>query len=279
MTGAAPVDAPSERPDELILRAWSAGFDRMAVLREGTDTARYLLAGERDELATLFWPVPRRLEAVSLWSRNSHPISGLVEESRPFASAVVPACIGGALLAHFVVLPRAPALGETATMLGVIAATFTLLGFVHKALIGASLRRQVARLDEDTALGIVLHALRRGMRRNPARMPRACEWIREGLARCARAKGPFTWPAFEVEQPLDGGRSWTAVFDSHDQYKDNVYYLVRLFQGEVRIDEFMVEIGTEWTGDDWTVPTFLPELTRRIAEVAATGKTNTAYRH
>ncbi|MBL9016078.1 MAG: hypothetical protein JNL83_17965 [Myxococcales bacterium] len=87
----------------------------------------------------------------------------------------------------------------------------------------------------------------------------------------------FTWPEFTVNQPLDGGRSWTAMFDSYDQYRENVYYLVRLFQGEVWIDEFMVEIGTEWTGDDWTVPTFLPELTRRISEVAATGKTNTPY--
>lgn len=272
--------ATCEQPDELIQLAWNAGFDRKLVLREGTDAARYLLAGERDELSTLFWPVPRRLEAVSLWSGNSRPAAGVPEELRPFASAVVPACIAGGLLAHFVVLPRAPALGATTTITGVIVATFALLGAVQKVLIRASLRRQVARLDEDSALSIVLDALRRGMRRNAARIPRACVWIREGLARStpAKVKGSFSWPAFEVKQPLDGGRSWTAAFDSHDQYKDNVYYLVRLFQGEVRIDDFMVEIGTEWTGDDWTVPTFLPELTRRIAEVAATGKTNTAYR-
>ena len=272
--------ATSERPDELILRGWSAGLDRKAVLREGTDAARYLLAGERDELSRLFWPVPRRLEAVSLWTENWHPVTGVPEELRPFASAVVPACIAGALLAHYVVLPRAPALGETMTITGVIVATYALLGAVQKVLIRASLRRQVARLDEDTALGIVLDALRRGMRRTAARIPRACERIREGLARCApaRVEASFTWPAFEVHQPLDGGRSWTAAFDSHDQHKDDVYYLVRLFQGDDPSDEFMVEIGTEWTGDDWTVPTFLPELQRRIAEVAATGKTNTAYR-
>lgn len=87
----------------------------------------------------------------------------------------------------------------------------------------------------------------------------------------------FTWPEFTVNQPLDGGRSWTASFDSYSQHMDNAYYLVRLFQGDVWIDEFMVEVGIEWAGEDWTVPTFLPELTRRIAEVAATGKTNTAY--
>ena len=157
--------ATCEQPDELIRLAWDAGVDRKAVIREGTDAARYLLAGERDELSTLFWPVPRRLEAVSRWSGNSRPIAGAPEESRPFASAVVPACIAGGLLAHFVVLPRAPALGVTMTTVGVIVATFAALGFVQKVLIGASLKRQVARLDEDRALAIVLDALRRGMRR------------------------------------------------------------------------------------------------------------------
>lgn len=89
---------------------------------------------------------------------------------------------------------------------------------------------------------------------------------------------PFTWPELTTHQPLDGGRSWTASFDSYDPYKENVYYVVRMFQGEVRIGELMVEVGTEWTGDDWTAPTFVPELLRRIGEVAVTGKTNTAYR-
>lgn len=88
---------------------------------------------------------------------------------------------------------------------------------------------------------------------------------------------PFTWPEFEVRRPLDGGRAWTASFDSYDPYRENVYYRVWMFRDKVWIDTFMVEIGTEWIGDDWTVPTFLPELTRRIAAVAATGTTNTAY--
>ncbi len=87
----------------------------------------------------------------------------------------------------------------------------------------------------------------------------------------------FTWPEFATNQPLGGGRSWTAAFDSYDQYRENVYYLVRIFEGEAWVSEFMVEIDTSWCGDDWTVPTFLPELTSRIAAVAATGKTNTAY--
>lgn len=175
-SGVADVDFTKvEQPDELIQLAWNAGLDRKAVIREGTDAARLLLAGERNELVTLFLPVPRPLEAVALWSGNRRPVAGVPEELRPFASAVVPACIGGALLAHFL------AIRGTVQMVGMIAATFLLLGVMLKVLIGASRKRQVARLDDDAAFAIVLDALRDGMKRNAARIPRACEWIRQGL--------------------------------------------------------------------------------------------------
>ena len=171
-----------EQPDELILLAWKAGVDRMSVIREGTNAARMLLAGERNELRTLLWPVPRPLEAVSLWSANAHPISGIAEGLRPFASAVIPGCIIGALVANFLVMPRLSELGAKTAMVGVIVATIAVLGVVLKVLIGASLKRRVARLDEEAALAIVLDALRAGMRRNADRIERACVWIRRGLA-------------------------------------------------------------------------------------------------
>ena len=79
MTEAAPA---SERPDELIQRAWNTGFDRKLVLREGTDAARYLLAGERNDFVNLFWPVPRRLEAVRLWSAHHSRLAAIAEELR-----------------------------------------------------------------------------------------------------------------------------------------------------------------------------------------------------
>jgi hypothetical protein len=88
----------------------------------------------------------------------------------------------------------------------------------------------------------------------------------------------FEWPEFSTQQPLDGGRSWTAAFDSYDQYRENCYYLVRIFDGEQWVDEFMACVDTTWMGDDWTVPTWLPELTARIAGIAASGKTNTDWR-
>lgn len=87
----------------------------------------------------------------------------------------------------------------------------------------------------------------------------------------------FTWPQFETNQPLENGRSWTAKFDSYDQHREDCYYLVRIFNGEQWVDEFTVQVGTEFAGDDWTGPEFLTELRARIARVAATGKTNTDY--
>lgn len=160
-------------PDQLIQRAWDAGHDRPTVLREGADAARLLLAGERDELATLFWPVPRRLEAIA-------PDESAAASLRPFASVVVPACLAGGVLARFGIVAGATAI------VGAIAAVFLTLGFLTKVFVAKSLQHQRARLDHDVALTIVLDALRAGMRRNPARIPRACEWIRRGL----RLPGP-----------------------------------------------------------------------------------------
>ncbi len=47
---------------------------------------------------------------------------------------------------------------------------------------------------------------------------------------------------------------------------------MQLYRGDEQLNEFMVKVDTTWCGDDWTVPSFLPELTKRIAEWAADGK-------
>ena len=57
----------------------------------------------------------------------------------------------------------------------------------------------------------------------------------------------------------------------------NCYYYVRLYEGEVWVADFFVEVGMEFAGDDWSGPGFINELRARIASVAATGKTNTEY--
>ena len=101
-----------------------------------------------------------------------------------WASAVVLVCVGGALIAH--------ALGGGSTMIiAVIAALQVVNGVGVKLMLGAIQRWRVARLDEDAALVVVLDTLRAGMKRTPLRIPRACEWIREGFARAsARAEAP-----------------------------------------------------------------------------------------
>jgi hypothetical protein len=97
--------------------------------------------------------------------------------------------------------------------------------------------------------------------------------------RCANIHpvGSFTWPVFNREA-LDGIRAWAATFDSYDQYHEDVYYAVRLRDGERDIGEFMVQVGMEFApGNDWDTPEFLTELRARIASVATTGKTNTTH--
>jgi len=173
--------AKCEQPDELIQLAWNAGFDRKAVIREGVDAAGLLLAGERNEIATLFWPVPRPLEAVDRWSENPHPDPPVTEKLRPYASAVVPGCVVGAVVTYLVVAPRISEDSSLTALVWIMVASIAVLGVVFKLLIEATLRRRVARLDEETALGIVLEQLRLGMIANAALVPRACVWIRRGL--------------------------------------------------------------------------------------------------
>jgi hypothetical protein len=173
--------AKCEQPDELIQLAWNAGLDKKAVIREGVDAAGLLLAGERNEIVTLFWPVPRPLEAVDRWSENPHPDPPVSEKLRPYASAVVPGCILGALVTHFIVAPRMSEDSGLTALVWIMVASIAALGVVFKLMIGAALRRRASRLDEDTALGIVLEQLRLGMTVNAALVPRACVWIRRGL--------------------------------------------------------------------------------------------------
>lgn len=181
--------ATCEQPDQLIQLAWAAGLDRKAVIREGVDAARLLRASERGEFVTLFWPVPHRLEAVDRWSENPRPDPPAAERLRPFASAVIPGCVVGALVAHLAVAPHVPAGLATTALVAVIVAANVVFGALFTALIARALRRQVARLDEAVALAIVLDELRLGAIKNAAFVPRACVWIRRGLAQLSDRPG------------------------------------------------------------------------------------------
>ena len=180
--------AKCEQPDELIQLAWNAGLDRKALIREGIDAAGLLLAGERNELVTLFWPVPRPLEAVDRWSENPRPVTGIPETIRPFASAVVPGCVLGVLLTRLFAAPRMSEDSGLTALVWIIVASIVALGVVFKVLIELTLRRRVARLDDESALNIVLDQLRLGMVVNPALVPRAVTWIRREVAALTGAR-------------------------------------------------------------------------------------------
>jgi hypothetical protein len=171
--------AKCDQPDELIELAWNAGLDKKAIIREGSDAARLLLAGERNEIVTLFWPVPRPLEAVDRWSENTY--SQVSEGLRPFASAVVPGCALGYFITSFFFAPRMSE-GSLTAMVWIIVASIVVLGILFKLLIGAALRRRVGRLDEQSALDVVLAQLRRGKLVCPKVVPLAVKNMRRGLA-------------------------------------------------------------------------------------------------
>jgi hypothetical protein len=174
--------ATCEQPDQLIQLAWNAGLDKKAVIREGIDAAGLLLAGERNNITTLFWPVPRPLEAADRWSENTHAAPPLAEKMRPYTSAIVPGCVLGVLVTQLFVQPRTSQDHALTALVWIIPVWIAILGVVFKVLIEAAVRRQVARLDEDRALAIVLEQLRLGMTVNAGLVPRACVWIRRGLA-------------------------------------------------------------------------------------------------
>ncbi len=88
----------------------------------------------------------------------------------------------------------------------------------------------------------------------------------------------FTWPEFPTPQRLDDLRSWTAKFDSYNEYHNDAYYRVQLYRGEELLSDFMIKVDVSWAGEYyWEYPNFVPELAKHLAEWAADGKTNTAY--
>jgi hypothetical protein len=87
----------------------------------------------------------------------------------------------------------------------------------------------------------------------------------------------FSFPSFTVPIALDERSSFIALFDSYDQRHDDCYYRVTWLEGGQARAPFMVVIGLEWAGDDWSSPTFAARLQRELTRAAATGKPNTDY--
>ena len=87
----------------------------------------------------------------------------------------------------------------------------------------------------------------------------------------------FAFPEFPEPTPLDTQRTWTAAFESYDQRKENVYYVITLHEGGREVGRFIVEIFPSWAGEDWSGPEFKEGLQKELHVLAAAGKTNTSY--
>lgn len=86
------------------------------------------------------------------------------------------------------------------------------------------------------------------------------------------------WKSFH-DEPLSDGQSWSATWDSYDQYRDIVYYRVDVQGVVVSFPPFMIAIDLAWAASitDWNSPTFIETLRAQLAEHATIGKTNTTH--
>ena len=87
----------------------------------------------------------------------------------------------------------------------------------------------------------------------------------------------YQWPEF-ANEPLDAGRTWSARFESYDQRHDGAYYVVTLCDGRSSGVTFMAQVSAAFPDDEWIEDQVKETLRQRIAQVAATGQTNTSYR-
>ncbi len=79
----------------------------------------------------------------------------------------------------------------------------------------------------------------------------------------------MTFPRFDHLQPLDGERSWVAVYDSYDQRNDDVYYVITVHSnGHDACSTARVSLW--WAGDDWTGPQFADRLRDELRTIART---------
>lgn len=86
----------------------------------------------------------------------------------------------------------------------------------------------------------------------------------------------YQFPELNEPQRLGWRVIWTAQFESYDQRSDDIYYVVTRRDGSEEPVRFIVRV---WARPDlpWDRPAFAESLRQDLAQVAATGQTNTSY--
>jgi hypothetical protein len=77
----------------------------------------------------------------------------------------------------------------------------------------------------------------------------------------------FRWPRFRE-------LGWSASFESYDQYRDNLYYVITMNSGG---PQFVAEIDISGVRDDADHVELGAHVRAELHKVAALGHTNTAY--
>ncbi|HEY4057616.1 MAG TPA: hypothetical protein VGM39_13460, partial [Kofleriaceae bacterium] len=86
------------------------------------------------------------------------------------------------------------------------------------------------------------------------------------------------WPTFSTE-PASDGNTWSATFESFDQYRSRIFYRVTIqLASGAALEPYSQCIDGGWTDDvkDWTGTEFPDELRRRLTEAVVTHVKETA---
>ena len=159
-----------ERPDWLIRLAYEAMPDHKVAIRFGINAAA-LLHGDREEWllgSPRNFLFPRRLEAVDLWaSATDGDYLRDVNNLRAFALAALPATLL-TVLVHEVSQPRRWVDG---LLYGACFVVMLVLTLPIQRVLAWVVARQVAQIDDESALQMVLDEIVKGMAKNPAKIP------------------------------------------------------------------------------------------------------------
>jgi hypothetical protein len=85
------------------------------------------------------------------------------------------------------------------------------------------------------------------------------------------------FPQFPNIVPIDSYHAWTASYDSFDERKLDLYYIVTLYESDRAARQFMACIFPWWSAEHWSDSIYRNHLQDAIHAVAVTGQTNTGY--
>lgn len=152
------------------------------MIRIGSNAARFLLAGNRSAVIEFFTPRPRPFDAIEAWTEDTDKYTDPMRIARAAAIAAPLAALVTYVVDRFVTAPR---LTGTAMRIVAVNVTFVfvafLLGKLIKLSFASAVRRQVAKLDDQSALDFVLEQIAVGEAKNPARVPGAMSTMRSKL--------------------------------------------------------------------------------------------------